>query len=225
MDFQATHCCGIQEITQLSQHENAEEAMENFCRSVFGNTRKVSYRGLQAKKSTMFSFYMFTAAVYSESQQKKHDDQYYRPYGAEFAAFIKTHKLGSVSTQRARTNYAFHPDHKVQAWIWRPNIKTLEAWWIIKDEQQQQKKAAQLELARERQAAYDVKIKAAAEAEQAAKRAATEPAKFDLVKDLVAKALDAHDAMLYSADSIYNGHKDLYVGNTNNNWIIATKGS
>lgn len=176
MDFQATHCCGIQEITQLSNHETAEEAMENFCRSVFGNSRKVSYRGLPAKKSTMFSFYMFTAAVYGTFRQK--EDKYYRrPYGAEFAAFIKTHKLGSVSTQRARTNYAFHPDHKVQAWLWRPNVKNLEAWWGIKDTQLQAEKAAKLAAQQQRQAEYAAKVKEAEAAELKARQAAAEPAK------------------------------------------------
>jgi hypothetical protein len=142
MNFQPTHCCGIQEITELSSSLTAEEAMASFCSKTFGSGKRARYRTTVSAGSTMYSFYYFTAAVYPENHPDRgHNSRYHTPYGTEFAKLIKEAKLGRVTTLPARTNYAFHPDHKVQIWLWRPGKKNLEAWWALYQEKQAAKLA------------------------------------------------------------------------------------
>jgi hypothetical protein len=82
--------------------------------------KKPRYHGYDFQAvGQLYCFYLFTAALTS----------YSRPYGAEFAAYILTHKLGKVAEAPAVQNEAFHPDHKNQAWLWAPDVKALEKWW------------------------------------------------------------------------------------------------
>lgn len=145
MDFKNTQCCGIQEITGLSHHPSAEDAMDGFCACHFGSARKVSYHGISARVETLYSFYLFTAAIYPPGRAHT---SYTRPYGPEFAAFIKANKLGDITPTKARVNLAFHPDHSVQAWLWCPAPKLLKAWWAARQVAQAakaaEKQAAQL---------------------------------------------------------------------------------
>jgi hypothetical protein len=140
MNFRDTGCCGIKEITSLSSHKKPDEAMQAFCQMLFGvNKRKSAFERMT--KSDMFlaaylySFYLFTAAIYDQADKTLHE-AYKHPYGEDFAKFIKENKLGQVSCCRARTNHAFHPDHKVKAWIWRPSMKGLKKWWLSRPENQ-----------------------------------------------------------------------------------------
>lgn len=128
MNFKETGCCGIQELTALSHHTLPEDAMRVFCVTILGNIRKVTYADrvlgdFNTKGNHLYSFYLFTAAVYESGTGSQ------RPYGHNFAAFIKGHGLGVVSTIPATPNHAFHPDHKVQAWLWKPSLRGLKKWY------------------------------------------------------------------------------------------------
>lgn len=128
LTFKATGCCGIQELTGLSTHTRPEEAMAVFCAQVLGKIRAVAYAdrvsgNFNSGPNHMYSFYLFTAAVYESGTGPQ------RPYGQNFADFIKAHRLGQVSTLPARPNFAFHPDHKIQAWLWKPSLRGLRAWY------------------------------------------------------------------------------------------------
>lgn len=133
MNFNGTQCCGVQELSSLSNHKKPDEAMAAFCTHIFGAVNKGRRSAFDRTKdkakpvvkmnATLYSFYTFTAAIYKNKAEESQ-------YGPAFAKFIREHKLGQVSTCRARPNHAFHPDHKVQAWIWRPSLRTLKTWWL-----------------------------------------------------------------------------------------------
>lgn len=130
MQFASTNCCGIQEIICLSDSVSPDEAMQSFCSKTLGTTRAVLYKGMKGRHNTIYSFYMFTAALPGPRTPKDdYTNHYYRPYGDDFAKFIKLHKLGKVTTLPAKVNEAFHPDHQVKAWIWSPNKDSLAKWW------------------------------------------------------------------------------------------------
>ena len=112
-----TQCCAIQEIDGLSSHRTPEAAMKNFCTLVF--TKPVKFGGTTAGANTLYSFYMFTAAIKPTIS----------PYGNKFAAFIREHKLGEVLETKQVRNSAFHPDRAGQVWIWTPDQEALKAWW------------------------------------------------------------------------------------------------
>lgn len=124
MQFKDTNCCGVKEIWSLSAHRSPELAMDEFCKYHLGTIRNVTYHGMKARPQTIYSFYLFTAAI-----MKSCLGNYPATYGPDFANFIRLNKLGTVTRTRAVFNLAFHPDHKVQAWLWCPNVKRLQKWW------------------------------------------------------------------------------------------------
>lgn len=174
MNFASTNCCGIQEITNLSMSTSPEDALTTFCTKVFGSARKVVYKSQPARPQTIYSFYLFTAAVAKDAASAI---GYYRPYGKAFADFLKTQKLGKVSTLPAKFNLAFHPEHKVQAWIWSPNKQALEKWWTLR---QAQLKADKLAV----EAAEHARIAAALAKAQAINAALVKPPIQDNLLDI-----------------------------------------
>lgn len=128
MTLHDTHCCGVQEIHNLSLDPSAEASMVSFCKQNLG-TKRVKFQGDPAFAGTIYSFYIFTAAVYDTHHIPYNDYRMYQPYGKEFAEFIRKNKLGNVIEAPALTNDAFHPDHKNQVWVWMPNLENLRAWW------------------------------------------------------------------------------------------------
>lgn len=131
MNLKDTGCCGTKEITGLSTHKTVEEAMKAFCTPLF--EKGTGNWGYYAK--TVYTFYIFTAAVYSKEDRDKYVKQHpgyahsYNLYGHNFAKFIRAKKLGKVWTSAALVNVAFHPDHKVKVWLWSPDKVALKAWW------------------------------------------------------------------------------------------------
>ena len=120
-----TGTCGVQEICGLSGYGSPEAAMQAFC---LQNLRKMpKYHGYEFDNpGQLYCFYLFTASLSSDAAK----------YGANFAALIKTEKLGKVVAAVPTQNLAFHPEHKNQAWLWSPDTPALEAWW---DKQKEKK--------------------------------------------------------------------------------------
>lgn len=115
MNFKVTGSCAVQEITGLRGHSEARYAMQDFCRQNLKS--RVMFGGAIGAIDTLYSFYLFTAANYD------------KPYGTNFATFIKDHNLGVVWGSEKVVNTAFHPDHSNQVWIWTPDVPALRAWW------------------------------------------------------------------------------------------------
>lgn len=125
MWFKRTECCAISEICALSTHTNAEEAMVSFCQDQL--ISGVRYGKFSGYKETLSTFYLFTAAVYSDAVYTELSG--IKKYGHEFADFILKNKLGSIIESPALSNNAFHPDHKGQVWLWMPDTNAIRAWW------------------------------------------------------------------------------------------------
>lgn len=119
MQIYATQCCAVRELADLSAHETAHEAMEEFCRQLW----RYNLDTLTAKPS---GFYTFTGVI-------RHTDGTAAmtnfTYGPNFAAFIRKNKLGKVSVSHAATNCVNHPTHVVRIWAWCPDEKALRAWY------------------------------------------------------------------------------------------------
>jgi hypothetical protein len=108
----------VKEITNLSSHSTAKEAMASFCQ--LNLRKKPKYCGQEwNSKGQLYCFYLFTSGGSS----------YRGDYGGNFAAYIKKHKLGYVTASPPVQNLAFHPEHANQAWLWSPDVKALEKWW------------------------------------------------------------------------------------------------
>lgn len=105
-------CCGFNEISGLSSHRSAKDAMRAFCETFtrFGSRR-------------IGAFYIFTAVVKSTTDNAAGE------YGDNFAKFIKNNKLGEVTATVVRVNRRNVPGHFLQGWIWSPSEANLKAWW------------------------------------------------------------------------------------------------
>ena len=119
MYLKDTECCAIQEIAGLGDHNSAHDAMISFCHQSLPKPPR--FCGLEAKRNTVYSFYLFTAACDDGSS----------PYGDDFADLILQEGLGEVIASGKVVNRAFHADHSNQVWIWTPNVEALRAWWEL----------------------------------------------------------------------------------------------
>jgi len=110
-----TACCGIREIENLSDFDNAKDAMLAFCEAVTewrqGDGAKIT------KKSIGSGLVIFTGVV---SQKNT--------YVQNFKKFIDKNKLGptTISTGGYNPN---HPDHMIKMVVWVPDANKLTAWW------------------------------------------------------------------------------------------------
>lgn len=175
----ATQCCGTMEISNLSSHKTPEEAMLRFCELTLkkgGAALRYGYTG-SMDKPLLYSHYNFTAAIYDPdcSSYKQYAQAYpdkidpetklYAPYGHKFAQFIRDNKLGTIATTEPRVNKLYHPDHKVQMWIWTPDQDAVEAWYAAKNGPALAEEAKKALAAAEKvKADADKKAKAAEEA-------------------------------------------------------------
>lgn len=140
MTSRSMDCCGTKELVLLSTHYSPFTAMLAFV-SMWKNGE--DHSGFRAANSSMYSNYIFTAAIYDREVCEKTSGQHthllkgklwdkkldmYFPYGHYFAEFIEKNKLGKVVTLDSTINAAFHPDHKVQAWLWQPDPKAIQKW-------------------------------------------------------------------------------------------------
>lgn len=111
--YNVSGCCGVQEIAFISHHETTEDAMFAFCSAELG----IRY-GMRLPLS---GSYIFTGVVASPEERPQ--------YGQRFEAFIKKHKLGTVTRSHSFTNRRNHPDNTLRVWVWSPNERNLRAWF------------------------------------------------------------------------------------------------
>lgn len=123
MEMIKTMCCAIQEIGGLCNHRNCpEDAMRAFCEQNLA--KPVRYGTCAGRSHSLYSFYLFTAAVGAAYDTNT--------YGHQFANYIKTHGLGEVWESKWVVNTAFHPDHGNQVWIWTPDLDAIKKWWAAR---------------------------------------------------------------------------------------------
>lgn len=127
MELRDTKCCALQEICKLSFDPTPEDSMVLFCKQSLG--AKVAFHGYQARAGKLYSFYVFTYGTASDNGSYGN-----RPYGVQFAEFIREHKLGTVWDSPKISNEAFHPSSYNQIWIWMPDDKAVVKWWKEKQE-------------------------------------------------------------------------------------------
>jgi hypothetical protein len=100
--------------------------MKEFCRMAIA--KPCNFHGTFSDSGSLYSFYLFTAALETQDDSVKHSRKYPK-YGQKFAAFIKDNGLGDVWESPARVNQAFHSDHSNQVYIWMPNHNAVFEWW------------------------------------------------------------------------------------------------
>lgn len=127
LSFHKTQCCAIQELGGLSSYTEGKNVLIDFCMETLGSSNGVKYGCVAARPNTVYSFYLFTAAV--DTSGKITGANWYPKYGHNLAEFIKVNKLGEVWESPSLVNDAFHHDHSNVVWIWMPDIKALLAWW------------------------------------------------------------------------------------------------
>jgi len=93
--------------------------MRDFCKQNFRG--KPNFGGIYAAPGTLYSFYIFTAAIGGYSSKQG--------YGDRFADLIREQDLGPVWESQARVNSAFHADHSNKLWVWMPDVNKVKAWW------------------------------------------------------------------------------------------------
>lgn len=120
LSFYNTHSCAMKEIDGVSC-QSPEESIKSFCQQNL--QRRLAFRGIPADHETVYSFYIFSDAVYNDPNEE------YEASGSQLASYIRRHKLGKIWATRPVQNVAFHNDHCNQVWIWAPNLPALKAWW------------------------------------------------------------------------------------------------
>lgn len=126
MNLAITQCCAFVEITNLSSDENATESMLKLCKMSFNVQQR--FHNTQARANSLYSFYVFTAAV-THSGQPHGWQSANRLYGTDFMNFIKEHNLGEVWESPIVKNVAFHSGNSNKIWVWMPDAKALRAWY------------------------------------------------------------------------------------------------
>jgi hypothetical protein len=100
-------CCGIREISGLSQHRGPAAALKSFCRGVY----KTEY-GTDASR--------FRYSIFSQIQA--------RQYGDKFAAYILEHKLGDVIETTGR-HVNPNSGNVLKVFVWTVDHDAVKLWW------------------------------------------------------------------------------------------------
>ena len=108
-------CCGVKEISGLSDYESAAYAMQDFWNTTYG--RKVPNligNNLVPAPMVNFRYCIFTQARHTYD------------YGIDFAKFITNNKLGTI----AETDFNTNPNsgNDVKVWIWTIDHNALGRW-------------------------------------------------------------------------------------------------
>lgn len=121
-------CCAGKEVAGLMNTKTPEQAMKEVCHGL---------KKFGGNLGTPPGFILFSAIVKVDEKADDLNNEYLSNhglknlgYGEAFAAYIKEHKLGTVTKCPARPNRINHPNHIVRMWMWCPDPKRLTAWWI-----------------------------------------------------------------------------------------------
>lgn len=131
MDIRNLSCCGIQELTDISDLPNPDSVIMRLVQQHYRPASR--YYGARKPRLHRFSgFYIFSevAVTYDEDNRARKSS---KPtcqvgYGKALARYIRTHKLGHVSASRTARNRVNHPDHGLIVYTWAPSQRGLRAW-------------------------------------------------------------------------------------------------
>lgn len=116
MTIDGTGSCACSVINGIGYaSKGAKVTLLDFFKTVFGT----AVPKFGAKLNTLSAHYVFTAGPGN--------------YGRDFAALIENEKLGKVATLDVRQNPLYGRNHPCQVWIWQPDQKACEAWWLEKN--------------------------------------------------------------------------------------------
>lgn len=130
MYIENTQCCAVDEISELSHHNDPRETMRLWYNQVMNNDPDDYgwYHNQQEieKMNIPAAFYIFTGVVkHTDGTRPKLNGK----YGPNFATYIRRHRLGKLTESEMRANRVNHPKHYVKIWTWAPSIKNLKKWY------------------------------------------------------------------------------------------------
>lgn len=109
-------CCGLREITGLSNGDLPITQMKQFLKKVFAAD------GFSGGK---YSRLMCSHVVFTEARHPRYDNGQPK-YGHNFAAFIRANSLGTVSASRIGVNP--NSNNQVKFWVWTIDGENLKKW-------------------------------------------------------------------------------------------------
>lgn len=126
MSINDTSCCGTRELDGVSN-----EPPEALIREMIEDEFQTSHYDFGARKLEKRWNPVFAFVIFSDTNAKTYGSRRPRQYsGEKFAAYLKTHKLGTVTASVKRTN----PNHTgrrgvfLRVWVWAMDFKALKAW-------------------------------------------------------------------------------------------------
>lgn len=117
--MQLTHlgCCGVKEVTGLSQEKSAPQAMRNLAKQTWSATCMGERLGERIPAPyERFRYLIFTQALTDAV------------YGINFAAFIRKNRLGEV----IETDFNRNPNsgNLVKVWVWTVDHEACKRWLV-----------------------------------------------------------------------------------------------
>lgn len=117
MTLKQMSCCGMRDLSGLSDHETPKEAMVAF---VLTSCPRVSRYNWDARKCEKLRQLNFSHVIFSEANNE------HRRYGENFATYIRRNKLGTVVASERRVNP--NSGNQVKFWVWTLNKHNLVDW-------------------------------------------------------------------------------------------------
>lgn len=117
MNLRTMSCCGMRDLSGLSAHRTAKDAMIEFVRTSCPNA---SYYNWDTRKCEKLRRLNFSHVIFSEA-----NDELYR-YGESFATYIRRNKLGTVIASERRVNP--NSGNRVKFWVWTLHKQNLVNW-------------------------------------------------------------------------------------------------
>ena len=131
MMLRSMSCCGVREVSGLSGHKSAPEAMRSLCGYVLkpdggyptsdGSPVKPGDTTFRAGFNPRFRYVFFTQAQPSKMEGAG--------YGFSFAAFIRKHKLGEVVIASEGDHVNPNSGNQLKMWTWTVDHEALAKWF------------------------------------------------------------------------------------------------
>lgn len=121
--------CAASGISCLGSSKDAVDALWNFCSQELGSSSAWG----ESSFATLTPYYVFVAGpeVGKDDPGGSHHSKAWTRYGTEFAEYIVEHGLGIIATAGSRLNLKHHAKTTCQVWIWGPDQKALETWYVV----------------------------------------------------------------------------------------------
>lgn len=117
LGIKPTGCCGLDEINNISQANNAAEIVDYVA-------KQYSPNGAARRPVPFLLFTGVTLRRATDHASGRQDD-----YGQALEDYILKNELGTITRTDARTNFRYylHSSNDMRVWIWSPNWEKLSA--------------------------------------------------------------------------------------------------